>query len=220
MRNGGLNPIPGSPIPAYSRATTEAQAAVKNDEKEDRMIRRARLLAIAFALAVLAPVLVAAAPVHINFWHIGTAATDKAFYQSVMDAYMKAHPDVIIDVTILENEAFKSKLTTVMQAGTPPDVFHSWGGGVMAEYAKAGLLRDITSYVQGTDWGNSMAPGVWQVYQYNGRQYGAPFHHVLVQQGPPGQGGLHHLPSRLGCIPDAREEAEGRRHHPHRVGRR
>ena len=175
MRNGGLNPIPGSPIPAYSRATTEAQAAVKNDEKEDRMIRRARLLAIAFALAVLAPVLVAAAPVHINFWHIGTAATDKAFYQSVMDAYMKAHPDVIIDVTILENEAFKSKLTTVMQAGTPPDVFHSWGGGVMAEYAKAGLLRDITSYVQGTDWGNSMAPGVWQVYQYNGRQYGAPF---------------------------------------------
>ena len=57
----------------------------------------------------------------------------------------------------------------------PPDVFHSWGGGTMAEYAKAGLLKDITKFVKGTDWGNSMAPGVWQVYQYNGKQYGVPY---------------------------------------------
>ena len=113
-------------------------------------------------------------PVKISFWHIGTAATDKAFYQGVVDAYMKAHPNVTIDITILENEAFKQKLSTVMQSGNPPDVFHNWGGGVLAEYAKAGLLKDITKYVKGTPFGDSMAPGVWQVYAYNGKQYGAP----------------------------------------------
>jgi raffinose/stachyose/melibiose transport system substrate-binding protein len=113
-------------------------------------------------------------PVKISFWHIGTAATDKAFYQGVVDEYEKAHPNVTIEVTVLENEAFKSKLTTVMQSGNPPDIFHSWGGGVLAEYAKAGLLKDITKDVSGTPFGNSMAPGVWKVYQYNGKQYGAP----------------------------------------------
>jgi ABC-type sugar transport system, periplasmic component len=113
-------------------------------------------------------------PVKISFWHIGTAATDKAFYQGVVDEYEKAHPNVTIDVTVLENEAFKSKLTTVMQSGNPPDIFHSWGGGVLAEYAKAGLLKDISKDVKGTAFGNSMAPGVWKVYQYNGKQYGAP----------------------------------------------
>jgi raffinose/stachyose/melibiose transport system substrate-binding protein len=110
----------------------------------------------------------------INFWHIGTADTDKALYQTVMDEYMKAHPNVTIEVTILENEAFKTKLTTVMQSGTPPDLFHSWGGGVLAEYARAGLLRDITKFTKGTAWGNSMAPGVWGVYAADGKQYGAP----------------------------------------------
>jgi raffinose/stachyose/melibiose transport system substrate-binding protein len=139
------------------------------------MNRRARLAAIGMALALLVPVLATAAPTRINFWHIGTAATDKAYFQGVVDEYMKAHPDVTVDITILENEAFKSKLTTVMQSGTPPDVFHSWGGGVLAEYAKAGLLKDITKEVKGTAWGNSMASGVWQVYAYNGKQYGAPF---------------------------------------------
>jgi raffinose/stachyose/melibiose transport system substrate-binding protein len=114
-------------------------------------------------------------PVKISFWHIGTAATDKAYYQGVVDEYEKAHPNVTIDVTILENEAFKSKLTTVMQSGNPPDVFHSWGGGTLAEYAKAGLLKDITKDVKGTAWGNSMAPGVWEVYSYKGKVYGAPF---------------------------------------------
>ena len=112
--------------------------------------------------------------VTISFWHIGTAATDKAFYQGVVDEYMQAHPNVTIEVTILENEAFKTKLTSVMQSGNPPDVFHSWGGGVLAEYAKAGLLKDITADVKGTDFGNSMAPGVWSVYAYDGKQYGAP----------------------------------------------
>jgi raffinose/stachyose/melibiose transport system substrate-binding protein len=134
-----------------------------------------KLTACALALAVLAVATAVAAPTKIEFWHIGTAATDKAYYQGVVDEYMKAHPDVIIDVTILENEAFKSKLTTVMQSGNPPDIFHSWGGGVLAEYAKAGLLKDITKDVSGTAWGKSMASGVWQVYAYNGKQYGAPF---------------------------------------------
>lgn len=113
--------------------------------------------------------------VTVNFWHIGTAATDKAYYQGVVDAYTKLHPNVTIEMTILENEAFKSKLTTVMQSGTPPDVFHSWGGGTLAEYAKAGLLRDITKFTKDTDWGKSMASGVWSVYAYDGKQYGAPF---------------------------------------------
>ncbi|MBN2811135.1 MAG: extracellular solute-binding protein, partial [Spirochaetales bacterium] len=134
-------------------------------------------LFLALTISLIAAFSASAAdkPVKVNFWHIGTAATDKGYYQGVADAFMKANPNVTIEMTILENEAFKSKLTTVMQSGNPPDIFHSWGGGVLAEYAKAGLLRDITKFTKGTAWGKSMAPGVWDIYAYNGKQYGAPF---------------------------------------------
>jgi raffinose/stachyose/melibiose transport system substrate-binding protein len=127
-----------------------------------------------FAVLAFAMVGASAKPVKISWWHIGTAPTDKGFYQGVADEFMKANPNVTIEITVLENEAFKSKLTTVMQSGTPPDIFTSWGGGVLGEYAKAGLLKDITKDVKGTAFGNSMAPGVWGVYSYNGKVYGVP----------------------------------------------
>ena len=34
-----------------------------------------------------------------------------------------------------------------MQAGTPPDLFQSWGGGGLAEQVDAGLVKDITADV-------------------------------------------------------------------------
>ncbi|MBN1647503.1 MAG: extracellular solute-binding protein [Spirochaetales bacterium] len=110
----------------------------------------------------------------VKWWHIGTAANDKAMYQGFADEFMAQNPNVTIEITVLENEAFKSKLTTVMQSGDPPDVFQTWGGGVLAEYAAANLVRDITKDVKGTAWGNSMAPGVWEVYSSNGKVYAAP----------------------------------------------
>jgi len=82
--------------------------------------------------------------VTITWWHITTAENQKAVWQKLADEYMAAHPNVTIEITVLENEAFKTKLTTVMQSGNPPDIFQSWGGGTMNQYAEAGLLKDIT----------------------------------------------------------------------------
>ena len=86
----------------------------------------------------------AANKVTVTWWHISTADNHKAAFQKMADDYMAAHPNVTIEITVLENEAFKTKMTTVMQGGTPPDIFQSWGGGVMNDYANAGLLKDIT----------------------------------------------------------------------------
>ena len=56
---------------------------------------------------------------------------------------MAAHPGITVELPFLENEAFKAKLTTLLQSPDAPDIFHSWGGGVFAEQAKAGVLRPI-----------------------------------------------------------------------------
>src|SRR5437879_6433079 len=59
----------------------------------------------------------------INWWHIATGDPGKSFYQNLAKQYTKAHPNVKINITVLENQAFKQKLTTVMQSGSPPDLF-------------------------------------------------------------------------------------------------
>ncbi len=112
--------------------------------------------------------------VTITWWHIQVADDQKALWQGTADEYMAAHPNVLVEITVLENEAFKTKLTTVMQSGDPPDIFQSWGGGTMNEYADAGLLKDITADLDKDGWRDTFSPGALGVYSYQGRNYGVP----------------------------------------------
>ena len=115
--------------------------------------------------------------VTIEWWHITTLDPGKTLWQDMANEYMAAHPNVTINITILENEAFKTKLTSVMQGGTPPDIFQSWGGGVMNDQIAAGMLQDITPALDadGGAWRNSFAPGALAVYALDGKNYGVPW---------------------------------------------
>ncbi|MBN1311588.1 MAG: extracellular solute-binding protein [Anaerolineae bacterium] len=121
-------------------------------------------------------------PVTIEWWHISTAEDHKALWQEMADEFMADNPNVTINITVLENEAFKTKLTTVMQSGEPPDIFQSWGGGVMNEYAEAGLLQDITPALDadGGAWRETFSPGPLSVYAYQGKNYGVPWDMGMV----------------------------------------
>jgi raffinose/stachyose/melibiose transport system substrate-binding protein len=123
-----------------------------------------------------------AKPVTVEWWHITTIDPGKTLWQDMANEYMAAHPNVTINITILENEAFKTKLTSVMQGGTPPDIFQSWGGGTMNEQADAGLLQDITSYLDadGGAWRNTFAPGALAVFAKDGKNYGVPWDMGMV----------------------------------------
>ncbi|MGA2488708.1 MAG: extracellular solute-binding protein [Anaerolineales bacterium] len=123
-----------------------------------------------------------AKPVTIEWWHITTVDPGKTLWQTLANQYMAAHPNVTIHITILENEAFKTKLTTVMQGGTPPDIFQSWGGGVMNDQIAAGMLQDITPALDANSgaWRNTFAPGALAVYAENGKNYGVPWDMGMV----------------------------------------
>jgi raffinose/stachyose/melibiose transport system substrate-binding protein len=125
---------------------------------------------------------VPAAPVTVEWWHISTQDPGLSLWQTMADEYMAAHPNVTINITVLENEAFKTKLTTVMQGGTPPDIFQSWGGGVMNDQANAGMLLDITSYLDanGGAWRDSFGQGALAVYALEGMNYGVPWDMGMV----------------------------------------
>lgn len=119
-------------------------------------------------------------PVTVNWWHISTAADQKAKFQELADAYMKEHPNVKIEITVLENEAFKAKLATAMQSGAPPDIFQSWGGGVLRQYAEAGLVQDLTSAMAEDGWGDSISAGPLSLYTVDGKVYGVPWNAGMV----------------------------------------
>ncbi|TDB75875.1 extracellular solute-binding protein [Micromonospora sp. KC723] len=115
----------------------------------------------------------AGGPQAINWWHIQNTEPMLPVWAAMAQEYQGAHSDVTIEIQPLENEAFKAKLTTATQAGSPPDLFQSWGGGVLKQQVDAGLVKDITDEVR--PWIGGLLPAAVQPYTIDDRIYGVPF---------------------------------------------
>lgn len=139
-------------------------------------MRKVFLFTLVMAILLMGASLVGAQdPVTIDWWHISTEASQAAYWQDLADQYMAANPNVTVDITILENAAFKDRLVTVMQAGDPPDLFQSWGGAVLWTYADNGLVRNIAPELEG-EWKDSFsAQAALELFGQNGEYYGVPW---------------------------------------------
>jgi raffinose/stachyose/melibiose transport system substrate-binding protein len=146
-------------------------------------LKRITLLLGVLLLFSLSFSFVAAQDEVIDWWHIQTVEDQANYWQQVADDFMAANPGVQINITVLENEAFKSQLVTVMQAGEPPDLFQSWGGGILWQFGEAGLLRDISAEMDADDgaWRNTFSSqGALNLFGYDGQQWGAPWNWSAV----------------------------------------
>jgi raffinose/stachyose/melibiose transport system substrate-binding protein len=112
-------------------------------------------------------------PVTIEWWHIQNSDPGLTLWKTVADEYMADHPNVTIDITVQENEAFKKALQTNLQAGDVPDIFQSWGGGGLREQVDAGLVKDITGDVE--SWDHELNGAAASMMEIEDKMYGVPF---------------------------------------------
>ncbi|MEV4562926.1 extracellular solute-binding protein [Nonomuraea sp. NPDC049419] len=110
--------------------------------------------------------------VTLEWWHLSTADPLKTLWAKRAKEFEAANPHVTIKATVLENEAYKAKLTTITQSGKAPDIFASWGGGVLKQQIDAGLVKDISADV--ADVLPNFTPASLSAYQVDGKTYGLP----------------------------------------------
>jgi raffinose/stachyose/melibiose transport system substrate-binding protein len=112
-------------------------------------------------------------PVTIEWWHIQNNDPGLTLWEDIAAEFEDEHPNVTIDITVYENEAFKTAIEPRLQAGDPPDLFQSWGGGGLMEQVDAGLVQDVTDGVE--PWIGDLNTAAVNMYQVDGKQYGVPF---------------------------------------------
>lgn len=95
----------------------------------------------------------------------------KALYETMAAEYETATPGIDVQFEFLDNESFKQKLPTMLQSDGRPDIFYSWGGGVLQEQAKAGFLTDLGAQFAG-DWAAEYSAAGVNAFTVDGKVHG------------------------------------------------
>jgi len=99
----------------------------------------------------------------------------KYFEQAVAD-YETLNPNVDIQMESVSDEAIKDKLSVMASGGELPDIFFSWSGEFVKKFARAGLIKDLTPYVEADKaWSDAFYPAFLNNSTFDGKTYGIPY---------------------------------------------
>jgi raffinose/stachyose/melibiose transport system substrate-binding protein len=131
------------------------------------------LRGLGLALALWLAAAAASAQTVLRWLHIETDPVIGAAYEEVARDFEASHPGVKVVVQLLENEAYKAKLPTLLQSPERPHIIHSWGGGVLHAQVQAGVVQDLDAPLRGA-WGDSFVPSALGAFRYQGKVWGVP----------------------------------------------
>ena len=133
------------------------------------MIRRA---VAAFACLALSTSL-AASETTVKWLHIEVNPNQVKLWEEVARDFEAKNPGVKVEMSFLENEAYKAKAPTLLQSKDRPHIIYSWAGGVLKSQVEAGVLEDITKDV--ADLTPKLSPASVAAFTVNGKVYGVPY---------------------------------------------
>ena len=100
-------------------------------------------------------------------------------WEPVLAAFEEKYPniDVVFESTSGSGAAvYPDMLKTAIASGSPPDVFHMWGGSIAQPFINAGQVMDLATYYEKYGWNDRFAPWVIDRISYDGKLYGIPLH--------------------------------------------
>jgi raffinose/stachyose/melibiose transport system substrate-binding protein len=136
-----------------------------------------RVLLASAALAL--PARIAAAETVVKWLHIEANPAQVKIWEEVARDFEAKNPGVKIEMSFLENEAYKAKAPTLLQSKERPHIIYSWAGGVLKSQVEAGVLEDITAAVG--DYKDRLSAAAVAAFTVDGKIYGLP--HTVSQVG-------------------------------------
>jgi multiple sugar transport system substrate-binding protein len=96
----------------------------------------------------------------------------RAVMEGLVAGFQELHPDMNIDLTIVDREAWKTQIRNALGAN-PPDVINWYAANRMGPYVDAGLFEDISDmYTNGDLTGLDAVKGAMTI---DGKQWGVPY---------------------------------------------
>ncbi|RFU12800.1 carbohydrate ABC transporter substrate-binding protein [Rhodobacteraceae bacterium W635] len=96
----------------------------------------------------------------------------RAIIEGLVEDFGEMHPDLDIELTVVDREAWKTQIRNVLSAN-PPDVVNWYAANRMGPYVDAGLFMDISDWWEAGDYEG--LESVRGALTMDGRQWGIPY---------------------------------------------
>ena len=132
------------------------------------------LLVLPFAAGLADGPELTSEPMTLTLWDIATDEPQKSIQERAVQRFMDAYPNITVEVTHTQNDAYKEKLIIAMNTFRAPDIYIHWGGGPMIEYINSGFAADITDLFE-TYNTVPFLPSAVEQCKYDGKIYAIPY---------------------------------------------
>ena len=132
------------------------------------------LLTVSLVLGVLGSVALAEEKTKITMWHIQDDANVVQSYLDAADRFMADYPEYEVEVVDMKNDVYKNQIAIALAAGDAPDIFLSWSGGTMIDYALNGLIYDLTDLMNEDNYKDRFLDAGISQGSFDGKIYGVP----------------------------------------------
>ena len=137
--------------------------------------RIALALAMAICLSLLCTVALAD-KVTVNFFHRWPNEPKNSYINSLIDEFEAANPDIDSVSDCVLNDSYKEKIRVLVSTDALPDVFFSWSGVFGENLTRSGRVLPLDDVMaRDSEWSSQIVEGQWAPFNYNGKQYGAPW---------------------------------------------
>ncbi|HPA61404.1 MAG TPA: extracellular solute-binding protein [Clostridia bacterium] len=116
----------------------------------------------------------------ITLWHIQTQPPQQEVIEKAKARFEAANPGYKIDISVYQNDPYKTKIQVALAAGEEPDIFPSWSGGTMIEYVLANQLFDMTPLMEKDNYKDLFMDAAIDQVTYDGKIWGVPVENVAV----------------------------------------
>jgi multiple sugar transport system substrate-binding protein len=116
-----------------------------------------------------------AKPVEVIWYVRLNPAEQKWERETVIPDFEARNPAIKINLTVVAPADFDARMTGMLAAGAPPDVWSPWGVSNFADYVARGLVADLTPYIEKDNYDLSdFNQDVLNTYRVNGKYMGLP----------------------------------------------
>jgi raffinose/stachyose/melibiose transport system substrate-binding protein len=109
----------------------------------------------------------------ITLWDVETSSVLGEIVEEHGEMFEALNPGYDFKVVHIQNDPYKTKLKVAMGAGTPPDLFYTWGGGPLLEYINSGMVQPLDEIEEALR--AKFIPSAFSAITFDGHVYAVPW---------------------------------------------